>query len=481
MRRALFLVAFALGCTHSQPAVQSTAIPSSWTRTATPDADFRKSPPPPSPETPFEPPKIEEAKLGNGMRVLFVVRPELPIVSIRFVSNVGADHGGVGATDFLAHALFRGTTKKSARELGFAFDKIGVTRDIDVSYDATWISYRLFPEQIEPMSKLLSEVLEHATYPDAEVEKVRGRREVASTKRREDPELVAIDAAHELLFVDHPYGAPAIGTLEGIRKVVATELRAHHALVFDPKRMTIVAAGAIERDKLVPALEASFASFKSNDSALSPVPTPKPPSARRIVLVDRAGDTQAQLLVIGEGVSARSPGRPARSVLSQVLSRRLREKLREEHGWTYGATGGFKGYRAGGMVSLGGAIEVDHTGDALKEILATLDRLGTDPVSPEELADAKRRSMGAFARGFETLSGITTTLVSMATFDIPASEYVGLAARIDAVSKDDVLALAKQWMKSSSMSIVVVGDAKKLKPQLEALSLGPIEVRGPKP
>ena len=164
-----------------------------------------------------------------------------------------------------------------------------------------------------------------------------------------------------------------------------------------------------------------------------------------------------------------------------MLGRRLREKLREEHGWTYGTTGGFKGYRAGGMVTIGGAIEVDHTGEALEEILATIDRLGVDVVTEDELADAKRRAMGAFARNFETLSGITSALVGMATFDVPASEWVGIATRIDAVTKAELLALSKLWMKSSAMSIVVVGDAKKLKPQLEALWLGTIEVRGQKP
>ncbi len=479
MRPALLLaVCVTIGCGGARPAsapasgTQPRVLPSSWLRDPTPDAAFRKDPPAPGPEVPFVSPKIEEITSGNGIRVLWVTRRELPIVSLRIVSSVGADQGEPGLTSFVAWAAVDKTMRR-------ALEHIGVTRDVAVGYDGCSFTFRSFIHQVEPVLGIVADALRKPTHRATEVESVRSKRELASSSNQEDVDALASEVAHELVFPEgHAYRFPIGGTVESLKHISIDALKAHHALVFDPRRVAIVAAGDIDEKVLRQALAKSgLDQWKGAGVSTKPVAKVTLAGSPRILLVDHAGESQAEMRVVGIGPPVSAEGRVARSVLSKILSRRLYENLREKHGWTYGAGGGFRHYRAAGLVSVGGAIEVAHAGEALREMLAELRRLGSQAVTDDELADGKKKASASYANSFDTVSATTNTLMLMALFGHPTNEYENLRARIDAVTADQLLGIAKQYLRPEEMSIVVVGDAAKLRPQLEALSLGKVEVR----
>jgi len=490
MRRSRWTVllafALALGCAGAPVASRTPVVNTfvrwvpklgEYARPEMPDADFRSAPPGSGPAMPIVAPKIEEKRLVNGMRVLWVERHDLPIVSLRFVSSVGAAHGDPGLTDFLVHACLKGVKGKADKYVAITLEGMGVGTDAGTSFDGSAIAFRMLPSQLQSVLELTSTALRRTSYAPIDIDRERGTRLLALTHRRDDRDSLATDHVRATIFPSHVYGLPILGTPAVIERITAGDVGEHHALVFDPRRLSVVAAGDIDRTALIVALEEGLADWKGAGREPVTLPQPALDGSRKIVIVDRPGDAQARIRVSGLAPKRGAPGAPARSVVSTILSRRLSDTLREKRGWTYATHADIAAHRMAGLVTVGGAIEVDHAGGALAEMLAELTRLGTNPVPDEELSTAKRTALATWAAAFETLSGITDALSMLTIYERPTADWTKGPEHFSAVTAENVLTEAKAHFAPAAMSIVVVGDASKLRPQLEALSLGKIEIR----
>jgi predicted Zn-dependent peptidase len=204
-----------------------------------------------------------------------------------------------------------------------------------------------------------------------------------------------------------------------------------------------------------------------------------PRGARPIALVDVPGAAQSQVYVVGEGVPMATPDRIPLHVMNLVLggmfSSRINLDLREAHAYTYGAHSAFAMRHGAGPFLAGGAMFAEHTGDALRELLAQVDRIRSEPVTADELADAKEHAKLALPARFESVDEVAQALQELAAYGFPVDEYATLAARIDAVSAPDVQRVARQWLHPETMRIVVTGDRGKIEGGLAPY--GSIETR----
>jgi predicted Zn-dependent peptidase len=162
-------------------------------------------------------------------------------------------------------------------------------------------------------------------------------------------------------------------------------------------------------------------------------------------------------------------------ILGGMFSSRINIDLREAHAYTYGAFSRFSMRHGAGPFTAGGAMFADHTGDAVRELLAQVDHIRAEPVTTEELADAKEHAKLALPARFESVEEVTHALQEIATYGLPLDEYATLSARIDAVTAADVLRVAKQWLHPEAMRVVVTGDRAKIEKDLTAY--GSIETR----
>jgi predicted Zn-dependent peptidase len=200
---------------------------------------------------------------------------------------------------------------------------------------------------------------------------------------------------------------------------------------------------------------------------------------RSVALVDLPGAAQSQVYVVGEGAAMATPDRIPIQVMNLVLggmfSSRINLDLREAHAYTYGAHSSFAMRHGAGPFMAGGAMFAEHTGDALHELLAQVDRIRSERVTDEELADAKEHAKLALPARFESVDEVGQALQELATYGLPVDEYATLAARIDAVSTADVQRVARQWLHPESMRVVVTGDRSKIEHDLSPF--GAIETR----
>jgi zinc protease len=453
----------------------------------TPDAPFRSAPPPADGSVTFTPPKIVTFTLKNGVKVLMVERHELPIVSVRVVvkggqGDVASERPGV--LSFVGSMLEQGTATRTALQISDDYEAIGAQHGAGMQWDSGGASVKVLGEQLDKGLAILADVVQKPSFPDAEIARLKARRVAALSLEKNSPPAMAANAlAASVYGRAHPYGHSLTGREDDIKKVSKDELVRAYRRMFVPRNAAIVVAGDVTRKDLEPKLEAAFGGWKGG--AAPALATPKVMAAKgevpRLVLVDRPGAPQTQVLLAEPGVAMSAPDRDALTVMNAILggvfSSRINMNLREAHAYTYGARSRFSMRHGAGPFNAGGAIFSDKTGPAIHELFTEMTRMAQEDVRDEELADAKEFIKLGMPGRFETVSDVVGALEDLFVYDLPVDEYATRAARISAVTAADVKKAAAAHIHPRTLKIVVVGDRAKLEPGLESLHLGTPEVR----
>ncbi|WP_437591568.1 M16 family metallopeptidase [Sorangium sp. So ce1000] len=472
------------------PAPPSAQPPATAEPPAAPADDFRKSPPPPGPEVVFQPPRIEEAKLANGIRVLVVERHELPIVAVDVTTVRGADQAEPAVGAFAGAMLMQGTRTRSALSLSDALGKLGASFSSSVNFDAGGVQGQSVTPRFGEMLTLLGDAYMNPAFSPAEIERERSRRITQLAEMNDRPASLLSIAQGQVLYPEgHPYNAPLIGTEAALKKITAGALAKFHAAQFRPELTTVAIAGDITKADAVKEVERVFGAWKGTASA-PPVPAKAalpadPPAiaagAPRVVVVDRPGLTQSTVTVTLPGVPRATKDYDALLVMNTLLggqfSSRLNLNLREKHAYTYGARSGFDMRHGAGPFSASAAVVRENTGPAVREIFAEIDRMRREPVTNEELADAKANLIRQLPARFETAGATSGTIAGLAVYDLPLDEYATRPARIQRITPADVQRVAQKYLVPEQLRVVLVGDASAVGEQLSALKLGEVIVQ----
>ncbi len=453
----------------------------------TSDAPFRERAPASGPQVAFVPPKIEETKLKNGIRVLLVERHDLPVVSVRIVLKNGAsDVAGVRSEviTFMGAMLEQGTKKKSALEISDDWEAIGATHGAFVSQDSGGAYAKVIAQEIDRALELLSDVVQNPSFSEAEIDRLKTRWIGSAQQQKSHPGALAQSALVASLFgPQHPYGVSPILKEEQIKRITRAEIADAYARMFTAGNTAICVAGDVTRDALLPKLESAFGAWRGHSPARTKIlaPVRSKADAPRIVLVDRPRAQQTQVLLAEVGVPWSTPDRDAVTVMNAILggmfSSRINLNLREKHAYTYGARSWFSMRHGAGPFGAGGAIFHEKTAAAIHELLAEVSAIRDKEVTDEELVGARESIKLAMPARFETVSAVTEALGDLVVYDMPLDEYEKRPARIDAVTAALVKRAAEAHLHPRQMRVIVVGDRKALGAALETLHLGAAEVR----
>jgi predicted Zn-dependent peptidase len=493
------LVLFTISCGSTEiPSPLAAPVPSAHSTAlrehdaaAAEDASFRKTPPPPGPQIAFRAPKIEEARLPNGIRILLVERHELPIVAVSAVVNRGADQAAPGIGEFTAAMLLSGTKTRSALAISDQLLAIGASYSASADYDMTSVRAQSLTEKVPEMLAIVSDIVQHPAFDKAEVERERSRRLTAIEQRKDNAFALLSDTIADTLYPpDHPYHSPLLGTPDAVHRATGNDLARFHGTHFHPDRMTIAVAGDITKDRAIAEISRVFGGWGAKGPAGKPQPAVAkqpgdPPAAGaedpRIVLVDRPGATQSHLVVTLPGVPRKTKDYDALLVMNTLFggafSSRLNMNLRETHGYTYGARSSFDMRLGPGPFTAGGAIQAESTTAAVREILSEIERLRAELVTPEELEDAKTNLIRQLPARFETANDTAATIGALAVYDLPLDEYATRPERIRRITREDIKRVAETYLLRDRMRLVVVGDAATIEEGLKKLALGPMTIK----
>ena len=431
-------------------------------------------------------PVQQKFTLPNGLAVRLVESHRLPIVALHLVLlEGGAARDPVdlpGVASFTAAMVTEGTKTRSAIQISDELGFLGASLGAGASMDAAYVSGSTLSRHLPKLLELLADVTTSPAFPPSDFGRVQDQRKVSLLQQRDQPGAIASKTFGKLFWGSHPYGHWAGGTEASVARTTRDDLARFHAEHWRPGAAELVVVGDVDAVSLRAELARAFASWKGSEPA-RPVAAELPVARRQAVLVEKEAASQTFLILGMPGMARSDPEYVAAQVLFQVLgggsASRLFRDLREDKGYTYGLSARESAQKLGGVSYLGGSVRADATGQAIRDLLAQVQALRDVPVPEGELTDSKDGLVRSLPADFASVSGIAGRVAEQVVYGLPDDWWSRYPAAVRAVTSADVKRVAGRFLDPARLTTVMVGDPAVVKPQLEGLPIGDLEVRKP--
>ena len=427
-------------------------------------------------------PALAERTLANGLRIVAVRKPGVPVVEVRVRLPLAAS-GGKGAVAHtarlavLGETILRGTEQRSALQIAEELQSVGGALGAGSDADRFAIGGSALSSGLPLLLDVLADVLANATFPAREVEGERDRLLQDLTIARTQPGILAAAALARRLYGTHPY-AFELAHVDAVQDVTAAQVRALHRNRIGAHDGLVVVVGDLTPARMLDAAEAALGGWaptaaRDRDPRHTPPVVPGP-----IEIADRPGAVQTNIRFAGESVTREHPIYSAlllaHTVFGGYFSSRLVANIREDKGFTYSPRSSLDHARAGSTFSVVADVATGVTAPALAETLHELLRITTTTVGGDELEAARRYSIGSLALRTATQAGLATTLAGLLPAGLGLEWLRDQPRRLQAVTIDDVLAAAQHVMAPAKLVTVLLGDAGVIKDAVSVV--GPVEV-----
>jgi zinc protease len=428
-------------------------------------------------------PAWTKTTLANGAELLVSEKHDLPLIAFSITFLGGADQfepaGKQSVASLTAALLSEGTKTRDAEALSNALQLLGTAINASVAGESGSISFRSTAAKFPATLDILADILVNPTFPENGLERLKGQRLVQLTQARAQPAAIANRVFPRIVYGnEHPYGR--VVTEDTLKGVTRGDIVAFHKAYYQPGRALVTVVGDTTTAAAKPIIEKALAAWtRGGEKPSFTFPAVAEPKATTIFLVDKPGAAQSTFAIGRPGPPRNTPDFFALQVMNTMLGgmfqSRLNANIREEKGYSYGVTSNF-GYGKGpGPFRTGGDIVTEKSDAALVEFMKELKGiLGARPITDDELSVAKDALIQRLPGTFASVSTINSALTTLWVQNLPDDYYQQYAKRIAAVTKDDVLRVAKQYVTVDKLAIVIVGDRKVIEAPLKATGIAPI-------
>jgi len=326
---------------------------------------------------------------------------------------------------------------------------------------------------------LLADVARNPAYAQEEIE--RQKQQVISNLRvsEGDPDYVANVLFDRLVYGFHPYGLPNSGTPETLAAITRADLQAYHRRNFLPNNMILAIVGDVTSQEAFAAAERVFGGWPRGEIQPLKLVEPPPPT-RRIVIVDKPDAVQTEIRAGQLAIPRKHQDYLAWDLAMKILggegANRLHRVLRSERGLTYGAAADSEARKQAGDFVAETDTRTETTGEALRLMVDEISKLQRDRVFERELSDAQAYLAGSFPLTIETPNEIATQVLNVVFYDLPVEEIGTFRERVQRVTPDDILRVARAYVRPDRLAIVLVGNAAEFVPQLKRVGFSDFEV-----
>jgi predicted Zn-dependent peptidase len=278
----------------------------------------------------------------------------------------------------------------------------------------------------------------------------------------------------------HPYGRSA--TESSIKAITRDEVVAFHKAYFQPGHAIVTVVGDVTAASVKPVIERALSGW----TAAGEKPTfsyPRLPESgpAKIYLVDKPDAAQSTFAIGNPGPPRSTPDYFALQVMNRILGgqfqSRLNANIREDKGYSYGVSSVFAFGKGPGAFRAGGDVVTGKTDAALIEFMKELKGMaGARPITDEELKTAKDGLIQRLPDQFASVAAVNAAITGIYTQGLPEDFYQQYAKNVSAITKADVLSVAKQYIDLDHLAIVIVGDRSVIENPLKATNVAPIAV-----
>ncbi len=423
-------------------------------------------------------PRVQTVTLKNGLTVMLREDHAVPLVAVELRSRAGAifdPTGQEGLASLTATLMTYGTKSRSEDDiseqvalLGGSLRSYAGTETFRVGGSVPVID----PTALEKYLEILGDVVVSPTFPTAAFDKVRTLRMGRLQGLVDSRSALADRAFDKAVFGTHPYARPSSGTLKSIASLTFGDVMTYHRTHVCPQWSAIGLAGDFDSDEVIEILERTLgaSAWSKGEARTDPWEKLEPAANKvgiRIVLIDTGDETlnQAQIR-LGLPLSRRylDDGWHAAHMGAQVLggsfTARLNARLRVKEGLTYGA----RWRTQDDDIAPGAGYLATYTSpkDVVRALKLTMEEIGrfrAEPIPTAELDSVKQRLVNGFVFRFETATNVLDEHMDLWQEKLPLSHLAKLPARLEAVTSEDIKAVAGDFP-DRNYTIVVVGNQK---------------------
>jgi len=411
-------------------------------------------------------PDVEQAVLGTGLRVLAARSPGVPMVEIRLRvpfaapdSLAASEHAA--AAELLSATLLTGTATRDRVAIDDQLAAVGAELGVAVSPERLAVGGSGLAAGLPAVLEILADVLTAAAHPDAELVRERDRLVERISVARAQPSTIAREALQRRRFGDHPI-TRELPTGSEAAAVTAAQVRALHSAAVVPNGSILTLVGDLDPATAIAHVEKLLGGWDAPGRAreLDAPPTITPGD---LLLVHRPGSVQSQLRLSAPALPRADPRYAAFAVTNLVFggyfSSRWNENVREDKGYTYGAHSRIEVLPGGAALNVATDVASGVTAPALLETRYELGRLGAVPPSADEVDAARRYAVGSLLISLDSQGGFASAVAGLAADGLDVEWLRVHPARLEAVTVEEVAAVAVEFFAPTAFTGVVVGDA----------------------
>lgn len=405
--------------------------------------------------------------LENGLILLTSEEKALPMVTFNLLIKAGSRYdpqGREGLANLAARLLTYGTRNRTALQISETLDFIGAGLSTGCSEDLATVSLTLLKKDLDVGLDLLAEILTASVFPAEEIDRQK-QSVVASIKaREEEPGAIAERKFMEALFPQSPYGRPVEGTESGVQRIDRAELAQFYKQYYRPNRAILAVVGDISHQEVAERLAKSLQSWESGPAAEEAIPSASPGPANFIQVNKNL--TQANIVIGHEGVPRNHPDFYAIQIMNYILggggfSSRLMDSVRNERGLAYSVYSLFDAEKYVGSFQIAMQTKNESAAEAIRISIEEMRRIREKGVSGEELQAAKDYLIGSFPLRFDTNRRLAGFFAQVEFFGLGLDYPDRYAELIRQVRQEDILRVAKLYLKPEKLIVVVVANQEK--------------------
>jgi predicted Zn-dependent peptidase len=397
--------------------------------------------------------------LPNGVRVASEAMAGLRSAALGVFVGVGSRDEAVpvgGVSHFIEHLLFRGSDAHSALEIAQIFDRFGAELNAATSRELTEIYARVIDSHVDAALGVVGGMVRSPTWSDLDAEREVVLEEIAMYE--DAPDDLVHDLIGEVVFPGDALGRPVIGSADVIAALTPAQVAAHHETYYCGANIVVSAAGSVDHQSLVALVERELGSVPAGVVPERASITAESPPGRAFL----ARDTEQFHLCLGApGVSRHDERRFATSLLDQLLgggaSSRLFQEIRERRGMAYAVYTFGSHYRETGHVGIYVGTRAENVEECLSVIGREIGVVAAGNFDHDELERAKDAMKGRLALSLESTSARMGRLGRSILHDQPLLDEDAIAARIDAVTVEDIALLAGELFAPARLSAACIG------------------------
>lgn len=398
--------------------------------------------------------------LENGITVILSENHKVPRVSFDLVmgSDPRMENDKAGLADMAGSLILSGTSNRTKDQLDKEIDYIGA----NLTADKSSMTLSCLTKHMNTGLSLMSDVLFNANFPESEVERIRNQNKDGLISMKSDGSSMANNATVKINFPNHPFGE--VMTEESLLSISREEIMAYYAANYTPNGSYLVIVGDISKEEAMNVTKKYFSSWSGKQAFKNDLGFGKKAKGNQVYFVKKPGAVQSVVYITFPiEMKSGDKNQLPLNVLNGILGgggfgTRLFQNLREDKAYTYGCYSTVTVTENGSWMSAGGNFRNAITDSAIIEILKEFDVITTELVKDEELSLTKSSMSGNFGRSLERPQTIARFALNIKKNNLESDYYKTYLQRLDAVTKEDVLAMAKKYFTAKNCNIIVVGN-----------------------